>query len=404
MTSSQPPEQPGDPGQPGPAGQPGHGQQPPASPPPYGVSQGQPPHGQQPPGQPSGQPHGAPQQPYGAQQYGQAPYGQPPYGQAPYGQPPYGAQPYGQPPYGQAPYGQPPYGAQPYGQPPYGQAPYGQPPYGQPPYGAQPYGQPPYGAQPYGQDPYGAQPHGQSHGAPPSFGQVAGRPVDTGLDLARLTMADYVVAAGALVFLVLALLPWVTVSDDDFGIPGFDLPGYSYSQSGFTFSGGGGLVTAGFVLLFLAAVWALLPALVRFDLGFPRSSVTVGLAGLAALLTLVAWIKTFAAGFSVSALFGLLVTLAVTAFAVLRLLPELRNRPALPGAFAGPAQWANQQAPDFGVGRSTHPGPSAGPEQYGQPGRDGEQGETGQQAPGQQAPGQQPDQPGGSTASGSGRS
>ncbi|MGY1782116.1 hypothetical protein [Geodermatophilus sp. SYSU D01036] len=270
------------------------------------------------------------------------------------GQPGPGGQPaYGQPGYGQQP---PPYGA-PQGQPSYGQqAPYGQ----QPPYGQQqPYGAP----QPYGQ-PYGQQP---PPGAPSPYGQ-APRPAGPGLDLKRLKIADYVVAAGALVYLVLALLPWATFSSsDDFGfdVPGFDVPEISYSFSGFEVSG---LVTSSFVLLLLAAVWALLPAVVPLDLGFPRSWITVGLAGLAALLTLIAWIQTFDAGFSVFALLGFLVTVAVAVFAFLRLLPEMRTRPALPGAFAGAAQWANQQAPDFGVGQGGAPGPPAAPGQYGAPG------------------------------------
>ena len=41
-------------------------------------------------------------------------------------------------------------------------------------------------------------------------------------------------------------------------------------------------------------------------------------------------------------------------FAILSLLPQLRNRPAVPAGLAGAAQWANQPAPDFG-----QPGPPA---------------------------------------------
>ena len=362
MTSSQPPQQPGGSGQPGPGGQPEYGQQPP----PYG-----PPQGQQSP-------------------YGQSPYGQPPQGQAPYGQSPYGQPPQASPPYGQqGPYGQP----SPYGQ---------QPPYGQPsPYGQQPpFGQP----SPYGQGP---------------------RPAGAGFDLGRLKVADYVVAAAALLYLVVALLPWVSIDfDSGFDVPGFDVP--DVTVSGFTFSG---LVTFSFVLLLLAAVWALLPAFVPFDLGFPRSWVTVGLAGLALLLTLIAFIQTFEYGFSVFALIGLLLAAAAAAFAFLRLVPEMRTTPALPGAFNGAAQWANQQAPDFGQsapGQSTDPGrPTAPgqPGQYGQPGQQGQYGQPGQQygqpGPagqpwGQPQPGQygrphtpppatDPGRPGGSSASGQGQ-
>ncbi len=393
MTSSQPPQQPGVPGQPGPGGQPGYGQQPP----PYGAPPSPPPYGQQSP-------------------YGQ----QPPYGQAPFGQPPQGQAPYGQAPYGQPPYGQPPQGQPPYGQAPYGQAPYGQAPYGQPPYGQAPYGQPPYGQAPYGQAPYGQAPHGQ----PP-------RPAGAGFDLKRLKLADVVVAAGALVYLVLAILPWIDFDEvyfsDDYDVNGFSLSG---------------LVTLSFVLLLAAAVWALLPAVTDLRLGFPRSWVTVGLAGLALLFTLIAWIQALGYEFSVVGLLALLVTAAVVAFAVLRLLPELRTRPAVPGGLSGAAQWADQPVPQFGSpagsgppaspGGSTDPGRTTDPNRYGQPDPYGRQGQQAQGQPGQGQgqhgqPGQAhgrpqqdrpdpqygrpaappaPDQdrPGGSSASGQGRS
>ena len=307
-----------------------------------------------------------PQQPGGPGQPG--PGGHPGYGQQP---PPYGA-PQGQPAYGQ----QPPYGQQsPYGQqPPYG-APQGQPPYGQQPYGA------PQG--PYGQQPHGQQPYGQPWGRPP-------RPAGAGFDLKRLKVADHVVAAGALAYLVLAILPWIDFDDSYFST--------DYNVNGFSFSG---LVTFSFVLLLAAAVWALLPAVTELRLGFPHSWITVGLAGLALLLTLIAWIQTFDWEFSLVGLLALLVTAAVTAVAVLRLLPELRNRPALPGAVAGAAQWANQQAPEFGQpGASTNPG---GPAPYGQPGpygqpQPGQYGQPGQPwgqpQPGQPQPGQPQGQPG----------
>ena len=331
MTSSQPPQQPGVPGQPGPGDQPGYAQQPP----PYGDPPQGPPYGQQ------------------------SPYGQP-YDQ----QPAYG-QPYDQP-YGQQPaYGQPPYG-QPYGQPPaYGQ-PYGQ----QPAYGQQPsYGQPPYGQQ-------------QAHGQQPAYGQPphgpAPRPAGAGFDLKRLRLGDVVVAAGALLYLVLAVLPWIDF-DEVYFSDDYDVNGFSFSA----------LVTLGFVLLLAAAVWALLPAVTELRLGFPRSWVTVGLAGLALLFTLIAWVQTLGYEFSVVGLLALLVTAAVVAFAVLRLLSELRTRPAGPGGPTDP-------------GRSTDPGPYGQQPSYGQQVPYGQQPPYGAQLPyGQQAPyGQQPpygrpDQPSG---------
>ncbi|MGY1673140.1 hypothetical protein [Geodermatophilus sp. SYSU D00710] len=355
-----------------------------------------------------------PQQPGGPGQPG--PGGQPGYGQQP---PPYGT-PQDHPPYGQSPYGQQaPYGRPQPGPPapPYGQsAPYGQPsPYGQPPsYGqAPPYGQPPYGA-PQGPPP----PHGQ-----PPFGAHQGpapRPAGAGFDLKRLKVADHAIAAGTLAYLVLAILPWV------------DLEGYyfgdDYDVNGFSFSG---LVPFAFVLLLAATVWAVLPAFTDLRLGFPRSWVTVGLTGLALLLTLIAWIQTFSWEFSLVGLLALLVSAAVAAFAVLRLLPELRDKPALTGGLAGAAQWANQQAPDYG--RSASPGPSADPgahgPQHGRPGQPWDQpqptqphgqpapqyGQPGPHGPSYGQPGPQhglpvappatdPGRPGGSSASGQGSS
>jgi hypothetical protein len=150
-------------------------------------------------------------------------------------------------------------------------------------------------------------------------------------------------------FLVCAVLPWFTF---DFGF------GISESINGFDFS----LVTGSFVLLLLATVWALLPAVYPVAVPFPRSVVTVGLTGLAFLLTLLEWISTFEAGFSVFALLTFLAAAAALAFALLRLLPELRSTPSLPGSLGDAAQWANQQAPQFGG-----QGSAGGSQSYGPP-------------------------------------
>jgi hypothetical protein len=210
-------------------------------------------------------------------------------------------------------------------------------------------------------------------------------------------VADLAIAGGTLAFLVLAILPWVDLDDYYFS--------EDYDVNGFSFSG---LVTFAFVLLLAASVWALLPAVTELRLGFPRSWITVGLAAAALLFTLIAWIQTFEWEFSLVGLLALLVAAAVAAVAVLRLLPELRERPALTGGLAGAAQWANQPAPDrHGAGGQA---PAAGgygqpyaqpvqqwgqPVQYGQPDPYGQQGQQGpygrQQDPhGQQAPHGQP--------------
>jgi len=172
------------------------------------------------------------------------------------------------------------------------------------------------------------------------------------VDFKRLHMADYVVGAGTLLFLVLALLPWRSYGDEFFGL----------SYSGFSSSGA---VSGAFVLFLLATAWALLPAFVDLKLGFPRAWITVGLAALGFLLTLVAWIGSFEAGFSIWALLGLLTAAAILLFALFTLLPELRNRPALPGALAGAAQWANQPAPDRAPG--SQPAGQYGGTYYGGP-------------------------------------
>ncbi len=307
-------------------------------------------YGQQaPPGQP-GQGHpGYGQHPYGPPEYGQSGYGQ----QAPYWQPGYGHQPqYGQPQYGQPQYGQPQYGQPSYGQPQYGQPGYGQPgpgaqpPYGQPGYGAQypqqAYGQPHYGEQ-YGQQPWGQPGYGQpGYGAPqygqpppwgPSYGQQFPAPqpfarpaggAQVGLDRRRLDRGDVLVALSGAAFLVFAALPWFTF---DFGF------GFAESINGFDF----GLVTTAAVLLVLAALWSLLPAVVDLRLPFPRGFVTVGLASLAFLLTLVEWLSTFEGGFSLFALLTLLAAVAALASAAFAVLRQLRHQPA---AAAG---WASQQ-------------------------------------------------------------
>lgn len=242
------------------------------------------------------------------------------------------------------PGGQPPYGYQP---PPPTSAPpqappgYGPPPGYAPPPGAQP---PPYGGPPQGYNPY-AQPSGTGRTTP--------------FDRTRLTVADYVIGAGTVLYLVWAVLPWVSY--------GGGLYFYGGTISGFGWSG---LVTFSFILLLVASAWTVLPAFTDLPVSFPRGWVTLGLAGLAAVLTLIAWISTLTWGFSFWALLGLLTAVAVAGFAFLRLMPDLHNRPALPGPLAGAAQWANQQAPDvagqFGWGQGGHGAP-AGPPPHQQP-------------------------------------
>jgi len=241
-----------------------------------------------------------------------------------------------QPPggYGPPPGGQPGHGQQPGFPPPQPGQP-GQPGYGQPP--VQPYGQqppPPPGAP--GQPPYGPPPgYGQQTAYNP-YAQPAGSGSSVGFDPKKLTLAAYVIAGGTVVYFILAFFHWYRV---DFG--------YGFGSVGASGWNSGGVTTA-FILFLLASVWVLLPAVTDLRLSFPRGFVTVGLTGLGLVLTLIAWINTLGDpySFSIWSLLGLLVAVAVTLFAVLSLLSELRDRPALPGGPSGAAQWANQQGPN----------------------------------------------------------
>ena len=169
-------------------------------------------------------------------------------------------------------------------------------------------------------------------------------------DAGRLRIADFAIAGLTLLFLVLSFFTWYDFGDAFFGL--------DISVSGWT----DGQIKFAFVLFLLASAWALLPAVTHLEVGFPRSLVTVGLAALGFLLTLFAWFDTFDLEFSIFALLGTLSAAAILAFAVLSLLPELRNRPALPGALSGASQWANRSATR--VGRPDAPG---GPDRPGGP-------------------------------------
>ncbi|GAB3364876.1 hypothetical protein [Modestobacter lapidis] len=128
----------------------------------------------------------------------------------------------------------------------------------------------------------------------------------------RPAVHDLVPAAGALLYVVLGLLPWAAVTLDVLG---------RISASGYGFSV---LVPIGAVLLVAAGAWALLTAVVAVPVPFPRSGVTLGLAAPAFLLTLVTWLRSTDYGFEPVPLLALLVTVAVAVSAARALLPELR--------------------------------------------------------------------------------
>jgi hypothetical protein len=159
----------------------------------------------------------------------------------------------------------------------------------------------------------------------------------TGVDLGRLRLADCAVAAGTLLYLVFAILPWYRIDAFDLG-SGFRLPGLSVN--GFD----SGILTSAVVLLLLASVWALLPAIADLPVPFPRAFLTAGLAALAFVLTLIEWLATVDVGFTLMGLLAFLSSVAVLAFAALRVLPEVGEPGSLPGVLTRAAQWANRPA------------------------------------------------------------
>jgi hypothetical protein len=167
-----------------------------------------------------------------------------------------------------------------------------------------------------------------------------GEPPDDGdgpIEPARLRRGDRAVAAGTVAYLVLLLLPWFSVDAFDLG-SGFSLPGVSVNGLD------SGLLIAALVLLVLAAVWAVLPAVRPAPVPFPRALLTAGLAALAFVLTLVEWLDTLDIGFSLVGLLAFLTSGAVLAVALLRLLPELVDPGALPGGLARLVRWADRPA------------------------------------------------------------
>lgn len=286
-----------------------------------------------------------------------------------WGQPGYGQQPPPQQPYGQQPPPQQPYGEQP---PP--QQPYGQPWVVQP---QQPYGQHPGAPQP---QPWGQAPWGQpAAGGPPA-------PRATGLDMAKVPLRDRLIAVGALLFTLFMILPWYGFDDEGRGGIDSTTNGFSDAVGAFGFSFEIGYATGpavvAWLLLLLTAVWVLLPALTTLRLPVPRGLVTLGLTGLALLLTLITWIDALSlvdgpdgeAGFSIIAFLALLTAAAVFGLALRAVLPELRARrgsgAAGPGA-AGPGAPAagGQPGPQQPYGQPQAYGqPPAPPQPYAQPG------------------------------------
>jgi len=146
------------------------------------------------------------------------------------------------------------------------------------------------------------------------------------LDRSKLSTVDQGLAAAAVLFLIALVLPWASYSIQGSGLPGDD----GQTTNGF----GSGLLTLAWVLLIAAAVLALLPAFgANVKLPFPRALALLGLTGVAALITLFAFIDALTApdelsqaealGLSVDysagigAYLGILVALGAVALALL---------------------------------------------------------------------------------------
>lgn len=175
------------------------------------------------------------------------------------------------------------------------------------------------------------------------------RAAGPGFERDRIRTGDLLVAGGALLHLVVGFLPWASVT--------FDFVG-RITASGYEFSS---LVVLSALLLLAAGAWAVLPAVQDVRVGFPRSALTFGLAAVALLFTLIAWLRSLDYDFQLPALLGVLSAAAVTVLAALSLLPELRDAPGAGQSppyrpAPGPGQPQCRQPPPYG-----QPGPDAPP-------------------------------------------
>jgi hypothetical protein len=139
----------------------------------------------------------------------------------------------------------------------------------------------------------------------------------------RLHAADLAVAAGTVLYVVLALLPWLRVD-------GIAVAGAARSPALTVHGSDLGLIVVGAVLLVLATAWTLVMPHLRGPL--PPAAVTAGLASAAFLCTLTGWLRATDLGFSGAGLLTVLVSAAVLTCAVLRLPAQLRDEPTPVGA------------------------------------------------------------------------
>ena len=150
-------------------------------------------------------------------------------------------------------------------------------------------------------------------GSPPDAAPGRSRRVRPG----ALHLADVLVTAGTVLFLLLLLAPW-------FRRQGFDLGSGHRVEAASADGLDSGLLVTALVLLALASVWSLLPALTDVAPPFPRALVTTGLAAAAFLMTALEWLTTLDLGVSVPALLAVLTVAAVLAVSVRQLLPQAR--------------------------------------------------------------------------------
>lgn len=150
------------------------------------------------------------------------------------------------------------------------------------------------------------QPPAATSSTAPTGGQ---RGSSVSFNRAKASTYDLGLAAAAVLFLIAMILPWVSVSLG----PGFG----SVSASGFDI----GRLSLALILLIVAAGIALLPAFdVNVTLPVQRSFILLGLTGLAAIITLTAFIEIVTsdgAGAGFGAWLGMLVVLGAVALSFL---------------------------------------------------------------------------------------
>ena len=237
---------------------------------------------------------------------------------------------------------------------------------------------------------------GGGYPAPGGHGQATKK---SGFNLKALSTNDLGYLVAGLIALIATFLPWYSVTVDFNLGDTLDIPNTSSSDSAIGLETGAGILAALLILAGLAYVAVKAFGVKPPRLPFPASLIAVIIAGLATIIVLLRWL-TFGgessdivdAGASFGVIICFVALLAMTVFAVLNMLAEMKHgakfgsgRPAAAhGGPGGGPYGGGPGGPGFGGP------PQGGPGGYGQ-----QPGQQGQQRPGQPGqPGQQPGQQG----------